>query len=55
MGSDGADITVDESVEGMKVTLEHVAASDLGSSTVEWDGTPMVRNRTLQGLLPDRS
>jgi hypothetical protein len=35
---EGADITVDESVEGMKSTLEGVTASDSGKF-YRWNGT----------------
>ena len=38
MGGDGADITVGESVEGMKGTLERVSLSDSGKF-YRWDGT----------------
>ena len=38
MGGDGADITVAESVEGMKTLLEQVTASDSGKF-YRWNGT----------------
>ena len=38
MGGDGADITVDESVEGMKGTLERVSLIDSGKF-YRWNGT----------------